>query len=186
LPGNPGFQVLELPIFDTNSQLGKDIRDKIMNGDVTGIDAGQLLIDANTQFASEFTPQFKTFVQEVQAANGRPVMFHCTAGKDRTGFAAAILLRILGVPPETVMQDYLLSKEYALQARARDIFILRLTKGQETAAIVEKLSGVEAVYLQAAFDEIDARYGSFDAYVRDGLGLSETDIQTLRSALLEN
>jgi protein-tyrosine phosphatase len=185
LPTNPGFQVVELPIFDANSQLGQDIRDRIMNGDVTGIDADQLLVDANTQFASDFTPQFKAFLQEVQAADGKPVLFHCTAGKDRTGFAAAILLRILGVPQETVMQDYMLSKSYALEARARDIFILRLTKGEATARVVEKLSGVEAAYLQAAFATIDAEYGSFENYVRDGLDLDDADIADLRASLLE-
>ncbi len=112
-------------------------------------------------------------------------MFHCTAGKDRTGFAAAILLRILGVPQETVMQDYMLSRSYALEARSRDVFILRLTKGKETAGIVEKLSGVEAAYLQAAFETIDAEYGSFENYVRDGLGLDDTEVAALRASLLE-
>jgi len=139
----------------------------------------------NIQFATEFTPQFKAFIQEVLAAKGQPVLFHCTAGKDRTGFAAAILLRILGVPQETVMQDYMLSKPYALEARSRDIFILRLTKGEVTAGVVEKLSGVDATYLEAAFATIDAEYGSFENYVRDGLGLNDADVAALRASLLE-
>ena len=185
LPTNLGFQVVELPIFDTNSQLGQSIRDRILNGDVNGIDADKLLIDANTQFATDFTPQFKAFIQEVLVAEGKPVMFHCTAGKDRTGFAAAILLRLLGVPQETVLRDYLLSKEYSMEARARDIFILRLTKGEQTAGVVEKLSGVDAAYLQAAFQAIDTRYGSFTAYARDGLGLSDEEVARLRTNLLE-
>jgi len=186
LPANSNLQVVELPIFDDNSQLGQELRQRIMDGNLDGIDAEALLTDANIQFATSFTPQYIAFVQEVLEAEGRPVLFHCTAGKDRTGFAAAILLRILGVPQDVVMQDYMLSKSYALEARSRDIFILRLTRGEAAAKIVEGLSGVEMVYLQAAFDALEAEYGSFDAYVRQGLGLRDADITALRAALLED
>jgi len=184
LPANPGFEVVELPIFDSNSKLGPGLRQRIMAGNLDGVDPDALLMDGNAQFATEFTPQFRAFAQEVWAAQGKPVLFHCTAGKDRTGFAAAILLRILGVPQQIVLQDYLLSQAYILDAYSKNIMVLRLTKGEKIARLVEKLFGVNAAYLQAAFDTIDARYGSFAAYVSDGLGLSAADVAVLRSNLL--
>ena len=140
---------------------------------------------ANRQFANEFTPQFRQFIHEVLDANGAPVLWHCTAGKDRTGFAAAILLRILGVPQDIVMQDYMASKALALESRKNQIRMLRLFKGDETADKIAVLLGVEQSWLEAAFAQIDATWGSFDNYVAQGLQLSPADIGRLKENLLE-
>jgi protein-tyrosine phosphatase len=143
-----------------------------------------MMLDANRQFASTFTPQFRQFMHTVLAADGAPIAWNCSAGKDRTGYAAAILLRTLGVPQEVVMQDYMASKQHALDTRRTQLMLLRVFKGDEAADKLTVLMGVEADWLRAAFDEIDATWGSFDNYVREGLGLSETDIAHLRARLL--
>ena len=143
------------------------------------------MLAANRQFADEFTPQFAQFMRTVLEAQGRPVLWHCTAGKDRAGYAAAILLRVLGVPEQVVLDDYALSKQYTLDARSRDLMLLRLFKGQAVADKVAILLGVERPWLQAAFDEIDRRWGSFDQYIAAGLQLSPEEVSTLRRQLLE-
>ena len=61
-------------------------------------------------------------------AKGQPLLFHCTAGKDRTGFAAAITLRLLGVPEETILEDYLLSNDYTRWLRWMILTYLRLSR----------------------------------------------------------
>ncbi|GAA5106800.1 tyrosine-protein phosphatase [Nocardia iowensis] len=94
------------------------------------------------------------------------VLFHCTAGKDRTGWTAAVLLTLLGVDRDTVSQDYLLSNQY------------------RNAAPGDTLNGVQQSWLDAAFDQANQTYGSFDNYVRQGLRLSDTDIVALRTKLL--
>ncbi|WP_280248048.1 tyrosine-protein phosphatase [Nocardia abscessus] len=94
------------------------------------------------------------------------VLFHCTAGKDRTGWTAAVLLTLLGVDRATVTEDYLLSNRYRA-ARADD-----------------PLNGVQQSWLDAAFDQADRTYGSFDAYVRDGLRLDDREVAPLRARLL--
>ena len=116
-------------------------------------------------------------------ADGAPVVWHCSAGKDRTGFAAAILLRILGAPRDVVMQDYMASREHALEARKSQLLLLRVFKGEEAADKLAIMMGVEEAWLHAAFEEIDAQWGSFDNYVRQGLELSRADIQRLRQSL---
>jgi len=143
------------------------------------------MLEANRHFASRFTPQYRQFLRTVVAAEGAPVLWHCSAGKDRAGFAAAILLRILGVPADVVLADYSLSKDYTLAARKNDLLLLRLFKGSEAADKLEVIMGVEPEWLAAGFAEIDARYGSFDNYVRDALELSDADVNRLRSTLLE-
>jgi protein-tyrosine phosphatase len=185
LPKPPGFRVVAVPTLDDgNNALAKDIRERLENGNFDGFDPNALMLDANRQFATQFTPQFRQFIQEVQAANGAPILWHCTAGKDRTGFAAAILLRILGVPQDTVMQDYLASKQYALDERHSQLLLLRVFKGEAAADKMAVLMGVEAAWLTAAFEQIDSTWGSFDNYVHQGLGLSDQDIAQLKASLL--
>ena len=186
LPDPPGFTVVEIPVLDDgNKALVGEIMDRVESGDFDGFDPNQAMLMANRQFAGEFTPQFKEFVHTVLVADGAPVLWHCTAGKDRTGFAAAILLRILGVPQETIMQDYMASKAPALEARTGQLRMLELFKGEEAARKLTILMGVEEAWLRAGFAQIDTTWGSFDNYLENGLQLSADDIQRLRHNLLE-
>ncbi len=186
LPDPPGFRVVEIPMLDDgNKALVGEVMARIESGDFGGFDPDQAMIAANRQFAGEFTPQFRQFVDAVLDANGAPVLWHCSAGKDRTGFATAILLRILGVPEDVVMGDYLVSKQHALEARRGQLLLLRLFKGEEAADKLAVIMGVEKPWLEAGFAQIDATWGSFDNYVHEGLGLSEEDVLRLRATLLE-
>ncbi len=185
LPEEKHFQVVEIPTLDDgNKAMVGEIMERIESGDFEGFDPGATMTHANRQFATEFVPQFRQFIETVTAAEGQPVLWHCSAGKDRTGFAAAILLRILGVPQEQVVQDYLASKTHALAARSNQLRMLRLFKGDEAADKLAVLMGVERDWLMAAFTAIDEKWGSFDTYVEQGLGLTPADIEKLRAQLL--
>lgn len=185
LPQPAPFEVMEIPTLDEgNRTLVTEIYDRIESGDFEGFDPHATMLTGNRQFATEFTPQFRRFMHAVLAADGAPVAWHCSAGKDRTGFAAAILLRVLGVEQEVVMRDYLASNAPSLKARQTQLFWLRLFKGAEAADKLAVLMGVEEPWLRASFQAIDAHWGSFDAYARDGLQLTEADIATLRRNLL--
>lgn len=186
LAEEPGYRLVEIPTMDGgDNNIQGEIIARLENGEFSGFDPDAFMIEANRQFATRFTPQFREFIEVVQEAQGQPVVWHCSAGKDRTGFAAAILLRILGVPQDVVMADYLLSRDSALEARHTQLTVLRLMEGEEAADKVAVLLGVEAPWLQTAFDTIDQQYGNFDTYVREGLGLDDADIEQLRAELLE-
>jgi protein-tyrosine phosphatase len=185
LPDPSGFKVVEIPTLDEgNKAMVGEIMARIESGNFDGFDPDSLMLEANRQFASTFTPQFRQFIHTVLAADGAPIAWHCSAGKDRTGFAAAILLRILGVPQDMVMQDYMASSRYALESRKSQLLLLRMFKGEEAADKLAVLMGVEEAWLEAAFAEIDTTWGSFDNYVREGLGLTEADIAQLKATLL--
>ena len=186
LPEPPGFDVVDIPILDEgNSAIVGEIMARIDAGDFAGFDPDQIMLTANQQFAVQFTPQFRRFMQTLLEAGGEPVAWHCTAGKDRTGFASAILLRLLGVPQDVVMQDYLASGEHALDARRSQLLLLRLSKGEEAADKLGTIMGVRSSWLQAAFDAIDNHWGGFDRYVNEGLQLAASDVARLQAALLE-
>ncbi|WP_227981064.1 tyrosine-protein phosphatase [Nocardia spumae] len=108
---------------------------------------------------------FAGVLRDIVDADGS-VLFHCSAGKDRTGWTAAVLLTILGVDRDTVNYDFLLSNYY------------------RNASEGDALNGVILSALDSAFDQVDQSYGSFDNYVRDGLKLSDNDIAALRAKLL--
>lgn len=186
LPQPASFAVVEIPTLDEgNKALVGEVMARVESGDFDGFDPDQFMLSANRQFATEFTPQFRQFIHTVLDAEGKPVAWHCSAGKDRTGFASAILLRVLGVPQETVMRDYMQSKQHALEARKNQLLLLRVFKGEEAADKLAIMMGVEEAWLLAAFEEIDARWGSFDNYVSEGLQLTDRDIAKLRNQLLE-
>jgi protein-tyrosine phosphatase len=186
LPEPIGFTILEIPVLDDgNKAMVGEVMERIESGNFEGFDPGEAMIQANRQFASKFTPQFSEYIHTVLDADGAPVAWHCSAGKDRTGFAAAILLRILGVPQETIMADYMASLEPAMGSRKSQLLLLRVFKGEEAADNVAVLMGVEPQWLEAAFAEIDSSWGSFDNYVTNGLQLSPADVQRLRDNLLE-
>ena len=106
-----------------------------------------------------------------------PTVFHCTAGKDRTGFAAALILRSLGVREDDVMRDYLLTNErLTMPATSRHGL------APEVAMV---LSRVQPAFLHAAFEAVDRDYGSLEAYFREGLALREPERRRLQALYLE-
>jgi protein-tyrosine phosphatase len=185
LPQSATFEVVEIPTLDGGDlTVAHDIMQRIEDGNFDDFNPDAVMIEANRAFATLFTPQYSQFLRSVVDAQGKPVMWHCTAGKDRTGFAAAFLLRILGVDQDTIMADYMASKAHSLAAHKSDLVMLRLFKGDEAADKLAIIMGVEEHWLEAAFDAIDERWGSFDTYISDGLGLSQAEIDQLRDNLL--
>jgi len=147
----------------------------------------RLMIDMYREFVADDVSrgQFAAALRLIAAADGVPLLFHCTAGKDRTGWLAAIVLTALGVDRATVVADYLLTND-------------RFTTGRGAAGrarLLEAMSGVvpdigvlmplleaRSSYLDAAFDEVEMRYGTFEAFLRDGL---DADVDGLRTNLLD-
>ena len=111
-----------------------------------------------------------------------PTLLHCTAGKDRTGWGAAVLQTMLGVPREVVMQDYLASNQHL--ESLNEAMKNRLPDPSYAEALKPILFNQPA-YLDAAFDEVDKRFGSFDAYLHQGLDLNDADIAAIRRSLIE-
>jgi len=112
-----------------------------------------------------------------------PSLFHCTTGKDRTGWATAALLTLLGVDKETVMKDFLKSNEYILPLYQKDIDEFVAAGGEKEIPLA--IFGVKAEYLEASFDEVTKNYGTLENYFADGLGIDEEGQQALRNLYLE-
>ncbi len=115
--------------------------------------------------------------------NKLPALFHCATGKDRTGWAAAALLTLMGMPEEVVMEDYLRSNEYILPLY--ETTIQQFVDGGGDPSITLALFGVKEEYLNAALDEMQIKYGSIENYFSDGLGISVDQQTALRNLYLK-
>jgi protein-tyrosine phosphatase len=122
---------------------------------------------------------YKSLLAELLHAKG-PTLFHCTAGKDRTGWGAALILSLLGVPRETVIADFLVSNERLVAKNER---IYAAVPSIPRAALEEVMT-VRRDYIEAAFAEADRRYGSFDVYAQEALGMDAKAIKRLRKHYL--
>ncbi|MFD3489810.1 tyrosine-protein phosphatase [Streptomyces sp. NPDC058690] len=159
-------------------------------GDISGISGLPATEEAGSQMmqdlervmvSSENAKQaYATLFDTAADRHSAAVVYHCTAGKDRTGWGSAALLTALGVPRETVMQDYLASNVYRADANAAAIAQLPESMRPAYKAVLD----VRPEYLNAGFDEVAKKYGNFDDYLQQALGLNGRDLHDLRKRLL--
>jgi protein-tyrosine phosphatase len=126
---------------------------------------------------------YRAMWSDLAAQDSAPALFHCTTGKDRTGWAAASILLFLGVPEEDVRRDYLLTNDQLLPALQP--LIDRFAAAGGDPALLEPVLGVRAEYLDTALDEMRTRFGDVAGYFTDGLGLGADTQDRLRAALLD-
>jgi protein-tyrosine phosphatase len=176
--------VAELEISDPSFS-AKGLRESIASGDAS-LDLRAVLIEANRLFATRFAPQYAAMFDRITRPENLPALLHCTAGKDRTGFASALVLRALGVPMETALEDFLLTNHYTAAKIERTLLVIRFASLlRADPERIRPALGVEPAYLEAAFGEIAAGWGSFDAYRRDALGLDDARLAAFRALALE-
>ena len=135
---------------------------------------------------SEFREVYARFLHDLADSANLPTLFHCTAGKDRTGFAAALVLLALDVPRDTAMHDYLLTNDLTRAKTHRTLRMIRVmslfrANPDDLLPLFEALES----YLGAAFAAIDEAPGSTEAYLRNALGVDGALRERLRANLLE-
>ncbi len=152
-----------------------------------------LLHEINREYIRDWHGQLGSLLRVAANPANCPLVFHCTHGKDRAGINAAILLSALGVPWEDVMEDYLLSNVQRNEQADAGLSSMRESAARQRGVLPEEvdmtnilgLFFVHPSYLGAAHEEITGRYGSVEAFIREGIGWSDSELDQLRDALLE-
>jgi protein-tyrosine phosphatase len=126
---------------------------------------------------------FRQLFVELGEKNQLPSLYHCTTGKDRTGWASAALLTLLGVPEGKVYEDFLRSNEYILPAYKS--YIEHFVAAGGDPSIPRDMLGVKADYLRAAFDQVTSQYGNIENYFDKGLGVDAAGQEKIRDRFLQ-
>jgi protein-tyrosine phosphatase len=186
LPAGP--QVAHIPIFDpahpvfiqVSALLTGRVPDRYEPG---GSPGAMLAIYRWFVTAPAARAAFATALRRIAAANG-PLLYHCSAGKDRTGWLSALLLGALGADRATVTEDYLLTNEISAERMEKLVGVLHDRKAVPPEQMRPLLRAAPE-YLDAAFAQVEADYGTLDRFLDEGLGLGEDELAALRARLLE-
>lgn len=137
----------------------------------------ELMEQTYRDFVHDNSPRFAQLFDHL-LHDDTPLVFHCTAGKDRTGFAAALILTALGVPRTVVMQDYLLTNDFYRQPKTTSTFA-----SQEVLDVLWK---VQARFLEAALQAVESGYGTVDSYLEKVIGLDSVQRRRLQQLYLSD
>lgn len=141
------------------------------------VDWRGLIISSYAKMGQHYAPAFRALFDSLVENPQEPVLFHCTAGKDRTGIAAALVLLALGVTEEQVVADYTMSEMDPVSGLETDAYPEELVNQRD-------LQATDSEYIRSALEGIKQDYGSIAIYLRDVMGLTDERMEVLRSALL--
>ncbi|NOJ48153.1 tyrosine-protein phosphatase [Bradyrhizobium archetypum] len=175
LCGMPEISVHSLPVEPT---VVAALRAIAAGGTPLSTDhAVEVMHESYRSYVQKNTHSFRTLFAHL-LEDRAPLVIHCTAGKDRTGFACALILHTLGVSEDVISKDYLLTNSF-----------YRRDPNHSTDLpdeVRQVLGSVQASFLAAAFEAIDAEYGDLESYLRDGLGLGNAERAHLEALYLQD
>jgi protein-tyrosine phosphatase len=177
LPSRNVPEILQLAIGPERKD--SKLYEYLFAGEASEDEMREVMREIYRDFAVRFAPQYGEFMRRVAREHHLPLLFHCAAGKDRTGFAAALILETLGVSRETILEDYALTNDY-LQRNLSEKY-----PDLKSPELFHTMMAANPDYLLAAFEAIDDAFGSFDAYLEKGLELAPGHREELRLLLLE-
>jgi len=183
-PAIPGAAEVLIPVLPAGTAMVNAWNDATTNEemraatDSLGGPAGSYIQLQRELVSSYGITQLARTFDTILSAQGAPVLFHCTAGQDRTGIVAYMMLRLLGVSQQDATADYLTSNIYnsELHQGYIDWYMSQgYSEHEARAGII-----LSAKFIETSLRHVDDVYGSFDRFARYGLGLSDADIHTLR------
>jgi protein-tyrosine phosphatase len=153
------------------------LREQLTAGKLTAPVALEIMRESYRNYVRHNTHSFRALFGHL-LEDRAPLVIHCTAGKDRTGFAAALILHALGVADDAIAGDYLLTNQYYRRdpSAATDL----------PDDVRDAICSVEASYLAAAFEAVAAEYGDLESYLRDGLELGRPERDALTARYLQS
>ncbi|MFI2742285.1 tyrosine-protein phosphatase [Zhouia sp. PK063] len=161
-------------LADKDNVIG-GLRDKVIKGEVSEKESQELMEYFYAQMMEQNLPVFKELVHEVLDAD-EPILYHCTAGKDRTGVLTALVLEVLKVKRNQIDADYLLSNYFRQEKINHTLRLAGLAKvihPHLDLKTIENFMKTDESYLDAVYTIIDEKYDGMDAFIKNQLGISD-------------
>lgn len=198
----PGARYVDLPMDASGTEAARatdkekhifaqrkrfDMRDIIMKA---SFDPKAQIIAANLYPTiindPECVSRMAAFLRLVIESDGKPILFHCTQGKDRTGIASVLLLAALGADRDTILADFDMTNQiYADDIKLFTQRVLEAGGHEPEVQVVLSFIGANKANLIKTLDDIDARFGSLTNYLKGPMRLTDQDIEILRQHYLE-
>jgi len=179
-----GMQVVHIPILSEEKDLSRWQFFWFLIREGRNLDFEEYMRRFYNRLAFERTKQTKNILTLLSDERNIPALIHCTGGKDRTGFIAALLQLIIGVPRQTVLQSYLASSEViASQMKSIEKYIRWMSLGQVSPERLRPMLEVRKEYLEGTLNEIFHRHKSLDAYLTIGCSVDKCCLERLRKLL---
>lgn len=159
----------------------------LLQSDLSVQGAREMMLHTYRNFSQGFESQLRVLFDTLLDEAGTPVLVHCTAGKDRTGFACALVLHALGVDATRIYADYLSIGDVLVNsavANALSDFLTQVLGRRPNPAAIDVIMRVDAAYLEAAFTALNAEYGNIDNYLEQAGGLTAARRDQLCQRLL--
>jgi protein-tyrosine phosphatase len=153
------------------------LRARLAAGTLSADDAREIMRESYRSYVRHNTHSFRALFAHL-IDNRAPLVIHCTAGKDRTGFACALVLHALGVPDDMIAEDYLLTNRFYRRDPSASTDL--------PDDVRQAIGSVDASFLAAGFEAISADYGDLENYFRDGLELGERERAALKERYLQS
>ena len=184
------FTFFSIPMRPIVEYHGRSLRRlfSLMFGSERRMDYEAESYQAYREYATGYLPQLKALFQRISNPVNLPLLIHCSAGKDRTGVVAGLIQLVMGVPLETVMDDYLKTNG-KLGAYTEDVF-RRLSKlgyfGVPWKKLYGPLFAARSDFLNAALEQVKDEFGAIDEWFRRGLGFTENERLALATVLYDS
>ena len=181
LPEHPRLRRRRLPIGEEVA--ATSVLARIQAGEITVLTADDVAA-TYARILDDAAPVFGSALTDLADGENRPALFHCTAGKDRTGLMAMLLLGALGVTNDDIVADYVLTTRYRSSRRLPVLRPQLEAAGVDVDAVLPFLTA-QAPVMAATIAALEARHGSIAGYLTGPAGVTTATLDALRGALLE-
>jgi protein-tyrosine phosphatase len=172
---------LHTPTVEDNEGEIVKLRDKVINGEISEKQAVEETVRFYEDAVTVHAGSLKTIIQDITASE-EPVLYHCSAGKDRTGIVSALILSILRVDRQTIVNEYMLSNYYRKDKAEKTLGKAKLgkiIKRKMDLKAVEVFTTVDESFINATFNAIDKTYGGIEPFIQNQLGIDPATRQRL-------
>jgi protein-tyrosine phosphatase len=172
-----GLEEIEVHSLPIEPTVVAALRARLAAGSLSAAVALEIMRESYRDYVRHNTHRFRALFAHL-LNDSAPLIIHCTAGKDRTGFACALVLHALGVPDDVIAEDYLLTNRFYRRDPA--------AASELPDDVRQAIGSVEASFLAAAHDAVRTDYGDLESYLKDGLALGKSEHAALKGRYLQS
>lgn len=181
LPAHVAYK--HTPVVEDNAGEIKGLKKRVLNGEITEQQAKDMTARFYADAVTVNIGNVKNILKQITSSD-QPVLYHCSAGKDRTGIISALLLSILNVDRQVIVDDFMVSNYYRRDRAEKTLGkakLGRIIKPKLNMDAIEILSTVDESFINATFNAIDSTYGGMEPFIENELGINKM----ARKALIE-